>query len=422
MLHFRAARAAISVFSLLLTTSGYAQAASPARAEEPDRLSLADALSAAHERAPDVILARYSVLEARARRVGAGLVMPSNPRVQVEGRPPITGGGFDDLGYAATLETSFELGGAPSARVREADRHVELANAELALARRQAKAAVWTAYVRAQLADERIRATTAAVEIARRIVAASTERVNLGAAGEMEQSLASSDAAQLEAEIDAAVRERELHLMELRDALDIPADQALILTTPLTEPGPPPPADALVARALSARPELSVVERRIELLDATRERLEKETFPRFGLYGGVDAAPVSPIFGVVGVSVELPFVQRNQGQRAVVGAARDAEVQRLELLRARVRRDVTRTRAAFDAKRAELDILTERALPMAERTLELVETGFRSGRFDIFRVATAARDVARVRSMRLDVLEAAWVDRIALAGATGELR
>jgi outer membrane protein TolC len=59
---------------------------------------------------------------------------------------------------------------------------------------------------------------------------------------------------------------------------------------------------------------------------------------------------------------------------------------------------------------------------MAERTLALVETGWRSGRFDIFRVTTAARDVARVRSLRLDALEAAWLDRIALERATGGIR
>lgn len=422
MLHVRAARAATALIPFLLASSLVASFAAPARAEETAQLSLADALATAGDKAPDIVLARHSTREASALRVGAGLVMPANPRVQVDGRPPITGGTLADLGYSATIEAPFDLGGAPGARVREADRHVDLANAELAVARLRAKAMAFTAYVRAQVAGERIRATASSVEIARRIVAASKDRAELGAAGDIEQSLASSDAAQLEAQIVAATHERDLYLMDLREALDLPPDRGLVLTTPLTDPSPPLPADALVARALALRPELDVIEKRIALLDATDERLGKETFPRVGLYGGVDAAPVSPIFGFVGVSVELPFVQRNQGPRAVVRAARDAESSRLELLRSRIRRDVTSTRAALDARRAELDTLTERALPTAERTLTLVETGWRSGRFDIFRVTTAARDVARVRSLRLDALEAAWLDRIALDRATGGLR
>ena len=50
-----------------------------------------------------------------------------------------------------------------------------------------------------------------------------------------------------------------------------------------------------------------------------------------------------------------------------------------------------------------------------------MEIGWLAGRFDIFRVTTAARDVARVRGLRLDALEAAWVARVALDRAVGGL-
>jgi outer membrane protein TolC len=58
-------------------------------------------------------------------------------------------------------------------------------------------------------------------------------------------------------------------------------------------------------------------------------------------------------------------------------------------------------------------------VPAAERTLELVEQGWLAGRFDVFRVATAARDLVRVRAARLDALEMAWRARIALDRAAG---
>jgi outer membrane protein TolC len=82
-------------------------------------------------------------------------------------------------------------------------------------------------------------------------------------------------------------------------------------------------------------------------------------------------------------------------------------------------RDVVAARAAYETRRRELQSLRDAALPAAERTLELVEVGWRSGRFDIFRVTNAARDVARVRGLRLDALEAAWMERIAVERAIG---
>jgi outer membrane protein TolC len=50
-----------------------------------------------------------------------------------------------------------------------------------------------------------------------------------------------------------------------------------------------------------------------------------------------------------------------------------------------------------------------------------VEIGWRAGRFDVFRVASAARDVARARTLRLDALEAAWLGRVELERTTGRV-
>jgi outer membrane protein TolC len=74
---------------------------------------------------------------------------------------------------------------------------------------------------------------------------------------------------------------------------------------------------------------------------------------------------------------------------------------------------------AYEARRAELDVLEKTTVPAVERTMELVEVGWHAGRFDIFRVTAAARDVARVRAARLDALEGAWLARIALDRAAG---
>lgn len=384
-------------------------------------LSLADALALADSRAPEVTMARHSLRQAEAQRVGAGVVMPQNPRLSVDARPVLRGGSPGDVGYAATLDTLFDIGGAPSARLREADRGAELAAAELVAQRREARARVWAAYVHALVAGERVLEARASAEISERVLRAATARAEAGAAGDIDRTLAESELAQARASVSVADQTRELSIMELRDALDLPADVPIALTTALTAPGDVPPADALALRALARRADLVTIRRRIDLLDARRDRLEREVFPRVGAYVGVDASPLSPMIGIAGVSVEIPVAQRNRGPLARVQAESAGETEWLALASRRVERDVRERVNAYTARRRELGLIEVGSVPSAGRTLELVESGWRAGRFDVFRVTSAARNLERARSLRLDALEAAWMERIALDRAVGGL-
>jgi outer membrane protein TolC len=390
-----------------------------ARAEAPLSLSLKDALERAEQRAPEVVLAGRAVREAQAQRTGAGIILPINPRLTAEARPLLTVGPFGELGYASSLEMLFDLGGAPRARVVEAERAAGVATADLSLERLRGRIAAWVAYLQVRIAEMRIEETRALVGIGERILNASKQRGAMGASGDIEETLASADLGQLRASIASATRQREEHLATLRDVLDLPMTQPIDLTTPLEEPPPPPDEETLLRRALEMRPELAQIRARVALLEARYERLGKERFPKIGGYIGVDAAPVSPVFGILGIAIELPFAQRNQGPRAVTDAARTTEMERQEIQARRILREVTALHAAYGSRRTELELIEKTAVPAAVRTLELVEVGWLAGRFDVFRVATAARDVARVRAARLDALEGAWIARIALDRASG---
>jgi outer membrane protein TolC len=275
------------------------------------------------------------------------------------------------------------------------------------------------AYLRVRVAETRMEETAALVGIGERILRASRQRGALGASGDIEETLATADLGQLRAAITSAARQREEHLATLRDVLDLPMTQALVLTTALEEPPPPPEEEMLLRRAVETRPELAQIRARIALLEARYERLGRERAPKIGGWIGVDASPSSPTFGILGLAIELPFAQRNQGPRAVTDAARATELERQELQARRILREVSGLRAAYESRRAELETIEKTAVPAAVRTLELVEVGWLAGRFDVFRVASAARDVARVRAARLEALEGAWMARIALDRASG---
>ena len=82
----------------------------------------------------------------------------------------------------------------------------------------------------------------------------------------------------------------------------------------------------------------------------------------------------------------------------------------------RISREVTRGLVlAHERRRAEFEVLSQAALPAAERSFELAEAGWKAGRFDWFRVALAARDLIEVRAQRVEALAALWTQRIVLA-------
>jgi len=383
-------------------------------------LSLPAAVARGAERAPELVLVERQIQEVQARRAGAGIVMPVNPRLQVEARPPTSGGGvFSDLGYAALLDTTFELGGAPSARVEEVERDVELARAQRVLDGVAARLRVVAAYLGAQLAELSGSEARQGLELARRVLYATEKRIEAGAGSEFERASAQLEQARIEALEQAALRERDEQLMQLRDVLDLPADQALSLTTAVDMPPPLPPLQTFFTAAQKSHPEVLVSQARLRSYAATRRRLQRELFPRMGLYAGIDAAPQSPVFGILGISGELPVAQRNQGPRAVIARAIETEQARHELQMRRIMREIKAAWDAHERRRNEYTVLSQSALPAAERSFELAEAGWRAGRFDWFRVALAARDLVELRSARIAALAALWTQRIVLARAKG---
>jgi outer membrane protein TolC len=125
------------------------------------------------------------------------------------------------------------------------------------------------------------------------------------------------------------------------------------------------------------------------------------------------------VYGVLGVTGELPVAQRNQGPRAVIARALETEQLRLELSERRISREILAAWDAHARRLSEYTVLSQSALPAAERSFELAEAGWRAGRFDWFRVALAARDLVELRTARVAALSALWTQRIVLARAKG---
>ena len=100
---------------------------------------------------------------------------------------------------------------------------------------------------------------------------------------------------------------------------------------------------------------------------------------------------------VVGVSIPLPFSNRNQGNIASAEANLRAATAREAVALADYELAVARARAAYLAAEARVETLSATSLPQAEEALRLVRIGYSNGRFPLIEVLAAAdaRDAIR---------------------------
>ncbi|WP_245559377.1 TolC family protein [Novosphingopyxis baekryungensis] len=110
---------------------------------------------------------------------------------------------------------------------------------------------------------------------------------------------------------------------------------------------------------------------------------------------------------LVGVSIPLPFSNRNQGNIAAAEARLRAANAREAVALADFEQEVARARAQYLAAEARVETLSTTSLPQADEALRLVRIGYRNGRFPLIEVLSAAEARDGIR----EALIAAQQDR-----------
>lgn len=388
---------------------------SSARAQGSVTLTLQEARSRADAAAFEVRISRSRILEAEATRVGAGVWLPTNPMVNFDSRY----GGAWGWGYGGALNVLFDGFGAPSARLREAEQRVGAARAEAGRAQVDAQLLVTRAYVGTSLARMQMEHARESIALAASLVEAARERQKAGAGSAVDVTSAEAELAERKAQLQAAIGAETLEQLVLRELAGIPPRGELRLASTIDDPPAAPAPEQLLALAQEQMPDLKVAYARLALLEASHERLGREALPKLGAYAGVDSAPSSPPFGILGVQMELPLAQRNQGPKAVNVAEQRTEQSRIAHIMEHLELEVLHHRTAHEAARAELFVLVSSGIPTAAERLRLVEEGWRAGRFDVFKVTTAANDLVRLKASRVDVLKRLWSQRLELERLIG---
>lgn len=316
------------------------------------------------------------------------------------------GGLFGDLPFGrentwlatATLNQPLFTGGRIGSAVDAAEAGADAARANLTEAQADVALQVQAAYLGARLAQEAADIVGTSLELAREHL----ERVRLledaGRASELEVLRADVEVENLVPQRVAAENARELALLNLKRLVNLPADAALRLTTPLgpDAPGLPPVASVRLptlqeaADELAARPAVRAAELTSEATEEQVDVARAGYLPSLALTGNFSRqAFPSGLFPSggdwrddwnMGLVVQWPLFQGFRRSAEVDAAQAQARqsVLRLQQLREGVRLEYEQALGELERARAQIGAAA-RTVGQAERVYELTRLRFNEG-------------------------------------------
>lgn len=391
--------------------------ATPAQAQRvwsPDA-----AATFASRRAPNVVGAQVAVATAEANRAFATVPRIGNPVVGLRlmvGVPDVPAA---TIGVLAGVP--IDVSDRPGAVHRETRWAVREAQLALDVAVLDARYRALDAWAKLSLAQERVVVAEELYANARVFRERVASRAREQAATALDVALADRDLATSESELSDARRQRAEAETEFREALGLPATEAVRATTASSPLLPGIDREQLAQRAIERRAEPRQLEAASRRARASGERAAAQAVDPIFVAGEFEWQGYAQSSFGVSINTALPLVRRAQGERAVAAAESAAYATRSSLARNVVAREAVGAYDALRERLATLSALTERAIPAAQRVLAATETLFESGAADTFRVLTARRELAALRLRWVEARLEAWRARIQLERSLGEL-
>jgi cobalt-zinc-cadmium efflux system outer membrane protein len=379
-------------------------------------LTLADVLTRARERAPQIVSARLALEEARGRAVGASLRFQNNPELEAAlGNREGPETRFTDIEVA--IGQTFEPGERRAARVAGATAAIAQSSADIDAVTRVVLRDAAAAYYRALHSGERIRLLDRAQELSTGVYSVADRRFKAGDIALLDVNIARASLARVRAEREGAEATKAVALGNLKQLLGI--DDDIFVQGELTA-GAEMPLAALLQTA-AQRPELRALEAAVHGAEAEIRLGHAFAKPEYGL-GVRYAREEGDQIVLGGFTLTLPIFAKGQELRAV-GAARAARLRaELDAARARVQLEV---RAAFDTysrRLAAVRVMQTDAVSGLDENETLTTRSFEVGQIGLPELLLIRREILETRAQYLDALLDAALARIDLDASAAILR
>jgi cobalt-zinc-cadmium efflux system outer membrane protein len=396
--------------------------ASDAQAAAPSGLTLDSAVDLFLRRNASLEAARLEVGTAAAERVAAGLRPRPGLTASIENVPIGGDTSFSQI-YEVTVSVAqpIQLGNRLDRRRAVAERTVAVAEARLAETLRRRLSDLKRTYYEALLARALSGIEREVRDHFGELVEYNTVRLEEGEIAEgdlikVRLERVRYDSAVTTAEL--AYRQAKIRLLEHVGETALEGAASLEVAGELKGRGADLDLAALRQAALANRPEVKVGEAQLALADAQialERSIAKGEITPFAGYRRV--GPVNAVVG--GVTVPLPFGDRNQGGIVRAEAERRVAEATLKAARARALADVEAAFRAYETARAQVLAYEREILDQADESRDIQLAAYREGVVPLLTVMEAERTRADARSAYSRALFDYRMSLVALELATG---
>jgi cobalt-zinc-cadmium efflux system outer membrane protein len=381
----------------------------------------------------ELIAARKEVDAARALVKQAGL--KPNPKLDIGGSRQING---KDNSLMVEGRLPLELGGRRAARVRVAEREVEVREQMVADRERQLSAEVRAKFGEALAGVLKLGFAEELLLASRRGYRLVVARVVEGRTAPLEQNMVLVEVNRLRSVRETDTGAVEVAMLELRNLMGMSPEEPLRLRgdfANMIDPLPPiaeatqraqaERPDVLAARAAEALAEAQVEQARAEGrpdadLTAGYQRMNTG-FPVNGVTDAGQLRPVQDVFHYVtfGVSISLPLRNKNQGSIEAAAAGAEAARRRREFLELTVRREVAAGYARYEHAARAAEIYRVGVRGQADANLEVVRKTYELGSKTLLDYISEQRRFIELEGAYIDALLDTYRARVEIGRATG---
>lgn len=374
-----------------------------------EQITLSEAVRRATERSAPLtaLAAELRAADAAARQAGRR----TNPEVELS----VENAGAEDAATETTVAIGqlVELGGDRRARIDAASAAREIVRLEYDARRRDVEAQVRSAFASLVAAQQQLAIARENLASAEAAFGAIRDRVAAGKVSPIEETRAAVTVSMERIELGSAEADVESARIGLAAlwggssaGLDVVEETPTLIMAPEATVAMHP--DLQRAEAVVAQRE---AEARVERARGVPD-LRASAGVR-GYEGGAGPAAVA------GVSMALPFFDRNRDAVAAALARVEAARSEVEAVRVRLTRDLQAGRVRLTAARQNADLFRTEIIPAAESVYEAVSEGYRLGKFGYLEVLDARRTLADARQQLVAAQRELALVRIDVARLTG---
>lgn len=361
-----------------------------------------------------------------------------NPSVDVsygDGAPVGSGPNLrqTSIGYSHV----FELGGKRQRRIEVSEWGIKLAELEIADRERQVRADVKSRFGEALAAIRNLQFTEQLLELNRETVRVTQARVQQGEVAAVDQGLLQVDLGRLES--DRALGESQVirNVLAIKPLVGMPLGDPLLLRGDLRNTGTLITLEEALSRGAESRPDLlasriqrslrnsevrsAEAEARPNLVGSVSYTRSDDTFDQFGLNRAGAVVPIRDLDKMltVGISITLPFRNRNQGNIAAAEArVRSAQLETRYLDQV-VAQEITAAYRRFEAAQRALAVFEGNVLDRSQDNLRIIRAAYTAGELRLFDVLNEQRRLVDTQRAYTEVLLEYFQSVVELERAVG---